>query len=104
MVHYGGRGALADLQSGDAHLTRLSRVRSFAPKAADEVSEVSAPQRWRGEVLRGMRGAAGYGLCELRTPAIAVSEILSGVRAPNRFGHDLAVIIWSARDLHARTS
>ena len=53
-------------------------------RSPDEVSEMSDLQSRRSEVLRGMRSTAREELCELRPPALAVGEILSGMRLSNR--------------------
>src|SRR5437016_7276925 len=51
----------------------------------DAMSPVPAPEPFAGEVLRGVRDAAGSDLCELRHPAFPKGEVLPGVRAsPSR--------------------
>src|SRR5262249_3064069 len=95
-------GAHSPIYNLETYLTRLSRMRSFAPKAADEVSKMSALQRCRSEVLRRMRITAGKDMRQLRPCLAANSKVLSGVRASNRLGYDHTVTIWAAGGLHAQ--
>jgi hypothetical protein len=80
------------------------RMCSSASKVADEMSEVSALQRQRGEVLRRVRDTAGADMCALRPSASTNGKILFGVRAANWCAPEHEATLWSAGNLYAQAS